>query len=82
MQLGKYLQKILNTEVHISNSVLIDNWQSIIYSDTVTIENNKLYGDRDFYLHGNNLTYRNNTHNAKELNAQESKCRRSKIFRR
>ena len=61
-----------NTELHISNSILVDTWQSVIYSDTVTIENSKLYGDRDLYLHGNNLTYRNNTHNAKELNDTRS----------
>ena len=61
-----------NSELHISNSILVDNWQSTIYSDNVIIENSKLYGDRDFYLHGNNLTYRNNTHNAKELNDTRS----------
>ena len=61
-----------NTELLITNSILIDNFQSKIYSDNVTFENNKLYGHRDFYLYGNNLTYKNNYHNATELNSSRS----------
>ncbi len=53
----------------IKNSLIIDIWTAQIYANNPIYTGNVVYGDRNLYFHGDNLTYSNNQHYAKELNS-------------
>ena len=56
----------------VTNSIIIDIWTAQIYANNAIFTGNLVYGDRDIYFHGDNLTYSNNKHYAKELNSTRS----------